>query len=205
MNNVFIVSQSFFVRGSLKNLLRERFSVENIKEESDINLLHYEDIKNLDLILIHYTPSKIDYICSYISKIKKINKTAKIIVIDLEKDEEFYLKIINLDIDGYLIEIENENELIEIIKLILDGYKYYDTDLIYNILKKQCLRKKSNISSRELEIINEICKNKKNKDIGEKLKISEYTVKRHISNILKKLGLNNKHEIKQYASDYEVI
>ncbi len=60
-------------------------------------------------------------------------------------------------------------------------------------------RKKSAISKREREVIACVAQGFKNKEIGEKLFISEQTVKSHIHNIFDKLGVSDRLELALYA------
>lgn len=48
------------------------------------------------------------------------------------------------------------------------------------------------LSKRELEIFKELIKNKTTKEIGNKLGISEKTVRNHISNVMQKLGVKGR-------------
>ena len=48
------------------------------------------------------------------------------------------------------------------------------------------------LSKRELEIFMELIKNKTTKEIGNKLGISEKTVRNHISNVMQKLGVKGR-------------
>lgn len=51
---------------------------------------------------------------------------------------------------------------------------------------------KSILTNRELEIFNELIKNKTTKEIGDNLGISEKTVRNHISNVMQKLGVKGR-------------
>lgn len=57
------------------------------------------------------------------------------------------------------------------------------------------VQKEFKISKRELEVVRLICEGLANKDISEKLFISEYTVKDHIKNILRKMGVTSRSQI----------
>jgi len=48
------------------------------------------------------------------------------------------------------------------------------------------------LSKRELEIFRELIQNKTTKEIGNKLNISEKTVRNHISNVMQKLGVKGR-------------
>ncbi len=56
-------------------------------------------------------------------------------------------------------------------------------------------QKEFKISKRELEVVQLICEGLANKEISEKLFISEYTVKDHIKNILRKMGVTSRSQI----------
>ena len=87
---------------------------------------------------------------------------------------------------------------VHIIKNIFGSVSMGNTDLI---LKKTPgpeyheLTKKHHITNREGEIINLIVRGETNSSIARKLYISESTVKKHINNIFRKLGIKNRWEL----------
>ncbi|MBA3061170.1 MAG: response regulator transcription factor [Nitrospirae bacterium] len=56
-------------------------------------------------------------------------------------------------------------------------------------------RTKFQLTKREVELLQAICDGHTNKEISERLFISEYTVKDHIKNIMKKMNANSRNEI----------
>jgi DNA-binding NarL/FixJ family response regulator len=54
------------------------------------------------------------------------------------------------------------------------------------------------MTKREREVIELLAEGLKNKEIGEKINLSTYTVKSHIHNIMEKLGLHTRLEIANY-------
>jgi DNA-binding NarL/FixJ family response regulator len=63
----------------------------------------------------------------------------------------------------------------------------------------------SSLTAREVEILSLISKGSTNREIAQKLVISENTVKNHIHNILEKLGLKNRREALQYARRFRLV
>ena len=57
------------------------------------------------------------------------------------------------------------------------------------------IKKNYHISGRELDVIRMLCQGLSNRAIGEKLYISEYTVKDHLKNIMAKMGVESRNEI----------
>lgn len=65
--------------------------------------------------------------------------------------------------------------------------------------------KKLGISNREYEVLVEIAKGLSNKEIGEKLHISESTIKTHVSNLLVKLNAKRRTQAIQIAKELSII
>lgn len=61
---------------------------------------------------------------------------------------------------------------------------------------------KHKLSRRELEIAQAVCECLSNKQIGEKLFISEKTVKSHISNILAKMGMKDRMQLVMFCKEH---
>ena len=72
----------------------------------------------------------------------------------------------------------------------------YNEDNCKRILSQEGL------TEREIEIACDIIQGQSNREIGEKLFISESTVKKHSSNFYKKLGINNREQLKQYIKNH---
>ena len=51
------------------------------------------------------------------------------------------------------------------------------------------------LTRREIEVIRLICEGAANKEIADKMKISEFTVRDHIKNILAKMNLHTRNEV----------
>jgi DNA-binding NarL/FixJ family response regulator len=61
------------------------------------------------------------------------------------------------------------------------------------------------ISDREKEIVEHVAQGFRNKEIGEKLFISEQTVKNHLHNIFDKLGVSDRLELVLYAIHHKML
>lgn len=61
------------------------------------------------------------------------------------------------------------------------------------------------ITSREYEVLQGIAEGLSNKEIGDKLFLSESTIKTHVSNVLLKLGAKRRTQAVQIAKDLQII
>jgi len=95
--------------------------------------------------------------------------------------------------------IYEENKITGI-RIIITEVKTY-LDLIY--LPDEMFYDKYTISEREKDVFLYILKGFRNREIGEKLFITERTVKKHITNILQKTGTANRQELLNLVSDLQ--
>lgn len=205
MNKVLLISDSFILREGMKSLLKEKFKVNSVIEKNKLHEIYYNEVIDVDLIFLDIKKNDYLYLSGLMKNKKNINENVKIIVLDQNKDNDLFIKLVNEDINGYLFDIDDKDELIYKIKKVTNGNEHYDTDLLCNILVDVYEKEDDFLSKREKEIMNEIELGNKNKEIGNNLGISESTVKRHISNILSKLNLNNKYEIIEYMNNRNYI
>ena len=61
------------------------------------------------------------------------------------------------------------------------------------------------ITDREYEVLERISEGLSNKEIGEKLFVSESTIKTHVSNLLSKLNAKRRTQAVQIAKDLQIL
>lgn len=193
--NILIVSDSFLFAESIG------YSLKNMYENIDIFI---EDINNIDKTyenvydILFFLRTKDTCCFEKVINIKNVIK--KIIVIDRLMDENILSMCIEHNIDAYITDIEDEYEFKYIINKVLSGYKFYDSNIIYKIIKKTSLEIEV-LTPREEEVVKEVRKGLSNRDIANVLGVTEFTIKKHLSNILYKLKLKNRKDIILYSSE----
>lgn len=147
--------------------------------------------------------------------IKEQEPGIKIIIISSEVKKEFVSAGIKCGIDGYLPKDADKETLIEAIKTVSQGGKYFNqaiTNLIfedfYNGEKSGRRTKAKNsfgLTNREREVLEQVASGKSNQEVADTLFISIKTVETHKTNILEKLGLKNTAELVKYAIKNNII
>ena len=201
---VLVVSESFIIRDSLNHLLNEILDTNDIITASSANDLSNEDLLEIDFSLIDVNKNNIS-IVERLSKVKNKSKSPKIMILDTRKDVEIFLKSVDYGVDGYILNIDDKDEFIYIIKKVINGKKFYDSELLQYSISKEKTNSETDLTNREKCVLNYVCKGLSNKDIANELKITDYTIKKHISSILNKLHLRNRQEIIIYARDNHII
>lgn len=175
------------------------------------NILTYETLaealnKNLsDKDIIIY-PLIIDYL-SEINKVLLLKKSyplAKVLVIDFNNGKDNFFKFSKAGIEGYLLGNFTKDDILCSLSRLSKGSKFYDEEILYHLIDEDNRfidigDSKSILTNREREVLAQIAKGLSNIQISYKLKISENTVKKHISNIFLKLNVTDRTQATIYA------
>jgi DNA-binding NarL/FixJ family response regulator len=133
----------------------------------------------------------------------------KVLVITGYPNVNNFKKCIDLDVKGFIIKDEYINQyptLTEIIRIIAAGKVYYESSLVplinripHDEIYYDDSYPKKELTSSELKVLKSLVKNQKNAGIAKELNLSEATIKTHLSNIYRKMGVNNRTEAIQFA------
>lgn len=192
--NILIMSESFIVKDSLSHLFDDIFQNANIETPLKLDDLCEFDIYKIDFVVVDINKDNID-IVKYLSNVKKIHENLKIIILDFKKSRDLFSKIIKLAIDGYILNIADKDEFVYIVKRIVSGKKYYDSEILQYSMDVKIGNVDTILTNKEREVLTQVCKGLSNKDIAEVLEVTDYTIKKHVSSILSKLNLKNRQDI----------
>lgn len=134
----------------------------------------------------------------------------KVITLTMFGEENYYLKMIEAGAKGFLLKNSSINEVIRAIKIVYSGGTYFSQEILYNVVKNIQEERKDEappvqLSSRESEILELICKGFSNTEIASELNISKRTVEKHRSNILDKTDTHNTASLVMYAVENKLI
>ena len=135
----------------------------------------------------------------------------KIIVFSMFSDEEYYHKMIERGVKGFILKTSGINELENAIHEVMRGESYFSNELLRKIISNfehknnSKFTKKEMLSEREIEVLQQICLGLSTDEIGEKLFISPKTVKTHKSNLLAKTITKNTPALILFAIKNKII
>jgi DNA-binding NarL/FixJ family response regulator len=147
--------------------------------------------------------------------IKERDPHVKIILISMEISKDYISAGIKSGVDGYLHKDSEKTTLIEAIRSVHGGGRYFNeaiTSLVFEDFYKHEKTGKAkerkisqDLTKREHEILELVAEGKSNKEVAESLFISVKTVETHKTHILEKLGLRNTAELVKYAIKNNII
>jgi DNA-binding NarL/FixJ family response regulator len=128
----------------------------------------------------------------------------KIIALTMFNDEEYVESMIDAGVKGFLIKNINKEGLDKAIQSVMAGNNYYSQELFKYFTSKVVHTEKNDaqevkLTPREIEIIRLSMDGMSNKEIGDKLFISERTVVGHKSNLLSKTNTKSTVHLLAYV------
>ena len=161
---------------------------------------HQPDVVLMDLEM----PGEIDGIAAT-RRIRKLRPETQVIVVTSHHQDEYIFPAVRAGAISYLLKDIEPDELASAIRKAAQGEAVLDSRVASRIVRElQGLRRDevntfTELSEREFEVLRLIAAGKSNAEIAESLVIGESTVKTHISNILKKLHLDDRTQAAVYA------
>lgn len=136
-----------------------------------------------------------------IKKIHEKKLECKTIVLTSSWDMEDFEKAEMEGVDGYILKEALPEELLHAIRLVSQGRKYYDPNLLDRKIEKNNLNNIINeLTPREKDVLTALGKGLTNREIAKTLYITEHTVKKHVSQILAKLDLPDRTKAALFAN-----
>jgi len=133
-------------------------------------------------------------------KIKEIAPHIAILILTAYDDDEYVLGLLDAGAAGYLLKSARGCDLAEAIRAVKSGESVLHPKIIAKLLKRAMTapvkeRKASDLlSERESEVLRLVALGMSNKEIAEKLFLSQRTVKAHLTHIFNKLNVASRSE-----------
>ncbi len=199
---IVLADDHLLVLEGFKKLLKSAEHIEIVGEAMDGEQAVFLAInRKPDVLMMDINMPSLNGI-SAAKKIVQSNSAVKIIMLSMHHEGRYVSMADEAGASGYLIKTLGKEELVLAIEKVAAGEKYYSKDLaattVQKVLNKEYVKENpayETLSAREIEILQEIAKGLTNKEIGDKLSISDRTVNAHRTNVLAKLQAKNAVEL----------
>jgi len=135
----------------------------------------------------------------------------RVIVVTAAEDDRDVVRAMRLGARGIVLKQSATDLLIKSIHKVHAGEIWLDQHMTAEVMKafqssseSGSRREKPLLSDREKEIVQLVAQGYRNREIGEKLFISEQTVKNHLHNVFEKVGVSDRLELALYAIDRKI-
>ncbi len=133
-----------------------------------------------------------------------------VIALSMHGDREYYFEMVAAGAKGFMLKSSELSEVMAAIEIVRDGGSYFSQELLQMLVNQlrpanTLTEESESLSSRETEVLIEICKGLSNQEIADKLFISKRTVDKHRANILAKTGCPNTANLVYFAIKNKLI
>ncbi|UTC66873.1 MULTISPECIES: response regulator transcription factor [unclassified Treponema] len=127
------------------------------------------------------------------------HEDAKILLLTTFNDEEYITKAINFGCKGYILK-QNIDSLIPALHAVAAGSIVFDSEIISKIPQTKPTRSQfsEDLNDRETDVLELVADGLNNKEISNRLSLSEGTVRNYVSSILEKLNLRDRTQLVVY-------
>ena len=202
--NVMITDDHSMIREGLKQLLELEGEFKVIAEACDgVECINTLETVKPDVLLLDINMPNMNGL-EVLQKMKEKKMKIKVLVLTVHNEVEYLLKAVDIGVNGYLLKDSESAELKKAILAVVNGENYIQPSLIPVLNSKMIDRdndsvKIESLTKREMEVLKNLSYGMYNKEIAEKLDISERTVKNHISNIFKKIEVTDRTQAAVFA------
>ena len=167
-----------------------------------------------DILLLDLKMPNLDGLGT-LQKLQAARNRTKVIVLTASEDKSEFVQAVKFGTSGIVLKQTATELLIKSIRKVYAGEIWLDSNTTAAVMRQFASaeespaaaapppptrdRERSPLSQREREIVSLVAQGFKNKEMAEKMFISEQTVKNHLHNIFDKLGVSDRLELALYA------
>ncbi len=209
MIEVLLIDHPGLYQEGLKKFLARQKDI-SIKDEvfSGKEALKYIRKTDYDVIILELEGFDYDGLAT-VRKIKAINSSAKILVLNMNAEEKYGILSFREGALGYITHHEKLNDFLEAIHKVAEGGRYVSHRVAENFMAKLDIYSKipdlAKLSRREYDVMMAVIDGKSRREIGREMHLSISTVSAHHIHMLKKLGLKNDVELTKYLIEEGII
>lgn len=206
--NIAIVDDQLLFRQGMISLLKE-FKELNIVFEANNGEELMEKLKSKEpqprVILLDIEMPVMDGMATT-AQLKQKYPDIKIIILTMHDEEQMIIHLVEAGAHGFLPKNEDIEHVVDAIYAVHENGYYFNDKIsramvngLVSSKKIQPQFKSTELSKREIEILELICKEYTSIEIGDKMGLSARTIDNHRLNILKKIGARNTVGMVMYA------
>jgi NarL family two-component system response regulator LiaR len=209
MINLLIVDDHLVVRRGLELLLKPNYGVTILSEASNgLEAIEKTNQYKPDVILMDIKMPKMDGI-EATREIIKLHPNARILALTSFTEPDQVNAVIQAGALGYILKDSSAEELINAIHQVADGNLFVPKELADSFRhfqqKIQPEKNKYVLTEREKDVLTLLVSGLTNKEIANKLFLSDVTARFHVSNIIHKLGVKNRGQVIKKALEEKLV
>jgi two-component system, NarL family, nitrate/nitrite response regulator NarL len=200
------------VRDGLRKLLTLEEDIEVVGEASDgREVVQVVQETRPDVLILDLRMPYMDGLAT-LQALQQLERKVRVIVLTASEDKNEFVQAMKLGCSGIVLKQTAPELIVKSIRKVNSGEIWLDSHTTAAVMRQFASpsemmngsgpgkgRERSPLSQREREIVSLVAQGYKNREMAEKMFISEQTVKNHLHNIFDKLGVSDRLELALYA------
>ena len=207
MLRILIADDHEIVRTGLKQILREEYPFALIEEAEDGNVLLKKAINaHWDIVISDLAMPGVNGIDA-LKKIKENSPGCPVLILSMYPEDQYAIRVVKAGASGYLSKDMAQEELINAVRKILSGKKYFNPSVVDQLASESGMHNMRHdiLSERELIVLKMIGAGKTTSDISQELNLSLTTVSTYRSRVLEKMKMKSNAEITRYVIENHLL
>ncbi|TWT24901.1 response regulator transcription factor [Planomicrobium sp. CPCC 101110] len=208
MIEVVLVDDHAILRDGLKTLIAQESDMEVVGEATGSRqLMEMLPNKKPNVIMMDINMPEMNGI-ELTKWVKSNYPSIKIVILTMYKNDEYFMAAIREGADGYLLKDSPSADVISAIRTVSNGESVIPpmmTKKLLSLHQTENQTEDNALSPREMEVLLGLVEGLSNKEIADRLYISDKTVKIHVSNIFKKLNVKSRSQAIIYAVQNQLV
>ena len=207
---IMMADDHMMVREGVKALLEIDGDIKVIAQANDgVECLKILEEVSPDVLHLDINMPKLDGL-AVLETIKRTKPELKVIVLTIHNEGEYLYSAYEKGANGYVLKDSGSDVLKRAIRVVYQGEQYIEPILMPKLReriedKKNPEKKEDRLSKREFEILKLVALGMYNKEIADRLSISEKTVKNHMSSIFRKIKVSDRTQAAVYAIRHNYV
>ncbi|MEA5620009.1 response regulator transcription factor [Cronbergia sp. UHCC 0137] len=195
---VLLADDQSLVREGLSNLLKQQPDLEIVAEAENgkvaVELAHKF---HPNVVLMDVRMPIMDGVAATRNLQQQLPEV-KVLILSTFSDIQYLTQALKFGAKGYLLKNTRSHEIADAIRLVHQGHTHFGPGLFDQLLplvqesKPKITQELEQLTPREKEVLKLIAQGYSNREIAQKLYLSEQTVKNHVSSILHRLNLRDR-------------
>jgi len=202
---VLMVDDHEMVRQGIRNMLEQTEGISVVGEAGEGEAA-IEQILAIhpDVVLMDIQMPKQDGV-ETVRKLRQLGINTPVILLSVYATDEYIFDGLRAGARGYLMKDVGRAELVEAIKTVHDGGSLLQPVIANRLVERIAIDEASGLSVRQHEVLQLLASGARNQEIADQLFLSLRTVKFHVENLYRKLGVRTRTEAVRVARERSIL